>query len=161
MKHPYSLQLFYSRRRRSHPTSGRDLAGTWYPSSGTELRSMLQGYLDKADPENVDGQIFAIISLTLAIFFRPGSRIRFKLAQTRKINTVIIIGFSHHEFYDGISVYSKQFPNAARGDGHRRNFSGKDNRSRPQISFWPSLFNGENSVEMQIPFIRWYLKMLR
>ncbi len=137
-----------------------DLAGTWYPSSKDELQALLQGYLDKADPPKVDGKIFAIISPHAGFQFSgPVAAYGFKLVQGRAIKTVIIIGFSHRKFFDGISVYAKGSWRTPLGDLpiDEETASGIIS-ANPRIRFEPALFEGENSVEMQVPFVQMVLK---
>ena len=39
-----------------------DLAGSWYSANAAQLREELQGYIDAAKPEKIDGDVFAMIS---------------------------------------------------------------------------------------------------
>jgi len=140
-----------------------DLAGTWYPASKTELQAMLQGYLDKAAPEKTDGQIFAIISPHAGYQFSgPVAAYGFKLVQNQNIKTVIIIGFSHRKFFDGIAVYAKGAWRTPLGQiDIDETLADKIISANPRIRFEPGLFDEENSIEMQIPFVQAALKDVR
>ena len=140
-----------------------DLAGSWYPSSDQELQTMLQGYLDKANPEKVEGQIFAIISPHAGYQFSgPVAAYGFKLARNQNIKTVIIIGFSHRKFFDGISVYAKGIWRTPLGDSSiDEPLAAAIIAANPRIHFESGLFTEENSVEMQIPFIQMVFKDAR
>lgn len=133
-----------------------DLAGSWYPQSKTVLRNMLQGYLDSANPQKTDGQALAIISPHAGYQFSgPVAAYGFKALQGSPIETVIIIGFSHRIFFDGISVYAKGSWRTPLGDAKiDEDLAGKIVAENPRILFEASLFEGENSVEMQIPFVQ-------
>jgi hypothetical protein len=137
-------------------TKDADLAGSWYPASKTELHDMLQGYLDKANPAKVDGQIFAIISPHAGYQFSgPVAAYGFKLAESPNIKTVIVIGFSHRSHYDGISVYAKGNWRTPLGEVPiDERLAAKLVSSNSRIRFEPSVFREENSVEMQIPFVQ-------
>ncbi len=140
-----------------------DLAGSWYPAGRTELAAMLENYLNTANPGKIDGQVLAIISPHAGYQFSgPVAAYGYKALQGRDIKTVIIIGFSHRKFFDGISVYAKGSWHTPLGDVAidekiaNRMISGNN-----RIKFDPGLFNEENSVEMQVPFIQTVFKDAR
>ncbi|MDD5436019.1 MAG: AmmeMemoRadiSam system protein B [Candidatus Omnitrophica bacterium] len=133
-----------------------DLAGSWYPKDKAELTALLQSYLDSADPEKVDGEPFAIISPHAGYQFSgPVAAYGYKAVQGKGIKTVIIIGFSHRKRLNGISVYARGTWRTPLGDipidEELANELISKNR---RISFEPRLFQEENSVEMQVPFIQ-------
>jgi hypothetical protein len=133
-----------------------DLAGSWYSSSAAQLRSQIQGYLDSANPEKVDGDVFALISPHAGYQFSgPVAAYGFKALQGRDIKTVVVVGFGHRSFFDGISVYDRGSWRTPLGDIKideklARKIMSSDKRMR----YEPELFNEENSVEMQVPFIQ-------
>jgi AmmeMemoRadiSam system protein B/AmmeMemoRadiSam system protein A len=133
-----------------------DLAGSWYPASGGQLKSMLQGYLDAADPEKIEGRIFAIISPHAGYQYSgPVAAYGFKEVRGRGIKTVILIGFSHKNPFDGIAVYSIGIFRTPLGDVKvDAEIANAIISKNKRILFYPALFNGENSVEMQVPFIQ-------
>ena len=133
-----------------------DLAGTWYPDSGPVLKKMLQGYLDEARPEKIDGHLFAIISPHAGYQYSgPVAAYGFKEAEGRNIKTVIIIGFSHRKQFSGISVYTIGSFRTPLGDAAvDTELAGEIISRNSKLLFYPLLFDGENSVEMQIPFVQ-------
>lgn len=137
-----------------------DLAGSWYPASGTQLRSELQGYLDKAKPEKIDGHVFALISPHAGYRFSgPVAAYGFKSLQGRDIKTVIILGFSHRKFFSGISVYDRGSWRTPLGDvGVDEQLAKRIIAQNPRIRFEPGLFEDENSVEMEVPFVQLVFK---
>ena len=137
-----------------------DLAGTWYPSDKAELTTLLGSYMDSAKPDKIDGPIFAIISPHAGYQFSgPVAAYGFKAVQGKDIKTVIIIGFSHRKFFDGISVYSEGVWRTPLGDISIDEKLAEELISKnKRISFEPGLFDEENSVEMQIPFIQLAIK---
>ncbi len=148
--------LFFASVSLAVEVKDADLAGNWYPASREELSSMLSGYLEDARPADIDGDIFAIISPHAGYRFSgPVAAYGFKAASKKKIGTVIVIGFSHRKSFDGISVYDRGAFRTPLGDiavdeALAKNIASGHNR----IFFYPDAFNGENSVEMQIPFIQ-------
>ncbi|MFA5142704.1 MAG: AmmeMemoRadiSam system protein B [Candidatus Omnitrophota bacterium] len=140
-----------------------DLAGTWYPRDKTELTALLQGYLDSADPQKIDGEVFAIISPHAGYQFSgPVAAYGYKAVRDKGVKTVIVIGFSHKKRFDGISVYAGGAWRTPLGDiAIDEAFANELISKNKRISFNPGLFEGENSVEMQIPFIQLALKGAR
>ncbi|MFA5084904.1 MAG: AmmeMemoRadiSam system protein B, partial [Candidatus Omnitrophota bacterium] len=133
-----------------------DLAGNWYTASRAQLEDQLKSYLDAAKPEKIDGKILAII-VPHAGYLYSGSvaAYGYKAVRDKGIKTVIILGFSHRKYFDGVSVYC--------GDSWKTPLGGivvdtaiarKIISSNPRFRFQKELFNDENSVEMQIPFIQ-------
>ncbi|MBI5143912.1 MAG: AmmeMemoRadiSam system protein B [Candidatus Omnitrophica bacterium] len=137
-----------------------DLAGNWYPGSKGELVYLLEGYLQDVTLEKVNGKVFAIISPHAGYRFSgPVAAYGFKAVQNQNIKTVILIGFAHRKHFDGISVYDRGSFETPLGEVKidellAKNIIAQDRR----IFFYPDAFNGENSVEMQIPFIQMVLK---
>ena len=157
------LVLFFTSTIFAMDIKNSDLAGTWYPRNKAELTTLLESYLNSANPDKMSGQIFAIISPHAGYQFSgPVAAYGFKAVQGKDIKTVIIIGFSHRQYFDGISVYSKGAWRTPLGDlpideDLARQLISKNKR----IRFEPGLFDGENSVEMQIPFIQIAFKSVK
>lgn len=137
-----------------------DLAGSWYPASKQELTKLLQGYLNSANPEKIEGRIFAIISPHAGYqFSAPVAAYGYKFAQNEDVKTVIIIGFSHRKTFDGISIYDKGSFGTPLGEvGVDVNLAASIKEQNKRIRFYPDAFDGENSIEMQIPFIQLVFK---
>jgi MEMO1 family protein len=136
-----------------------DLAGSWYPASKAELESQLKGYLDAANPPNVNGRIFAIISPHAGYpYSGPVAAYGYKAVQNKGIKTVIILGFSHRKFFDGIAIYDNGSWRTPLGDIQIDEALAKEIEKNARIKFNPDLFKEENSVEMQVPFIQMALK---
>ena len=133
-----------------------DLAGSWYPASKQELRALLQGYLDKASPQKVDGKLVAVIAPHAGYQFSgPVAAYSYKIAEGRPIKTVILIGFSHRLPFDGISIYDRGSFRTPLGEisVDTKLAAGIAAYSK-RIFYYPAAFANENSVEMQIPFIQ-------
>ncbi|MCX5677860.1 MAG: AmmeMemoRadiSam system protein B [Candidatus Omnitrophica bacterium] len=133
-----------------------DLAGSWYPASKQELTKLLKVYLDSVNPERVEGRIFAIISPHAGYqFSAPVAAYGYKLAEGKGIKTVIIVGFSHRKAFDGISIYDRGSFRTPLGEvAVDAKLAASIEAQNKRIYFHPEAFDGENSVEMQIPFIQ-------
>ena len=137
-----------------------DLAGSWYPLNSSQLRNQLQGYLDSANPGKIDGDVFAIISPHAGYQFSgPVAAYGFKALQGRAIKTVVIIGFGHRRFFDGISVYDRGSWRTPLGEIKiDERLARQIIASNKRIRYEPELFSEENSVEMQVPFVQMVFK---
>ncbi len=133
-----------------------DLAGSWYPASGPVLARQLQGYLDSAVPENIDGRIFAVISPHAGYGYSgPVAAYGFKSVKDRGVKTVVIVGFSHRQSFDGISIFDKgSFGTPLGAVRVDEKLAAEIKRQSERIRAFPQAFDGENSVEMQIPFVQ-------
>ena len=133
-----------------------DLAGSWYPASKTQLEDQLKGYLDDANPEKIEGRILVVIVPHAGYLYSgPVAAYSYKAIQDRGIKTVIVLGFSHRQYLDGISVYGGDSWKTPLGEiAVDTAMTGKIIASNPRFRFQKELFDGENSVEMQIPFIQ-------
>ncbi len=154
------LSILFTSLASAADVKSADLAGMWYPSSKEELTNLLQGYLDAANPEKVDGSPVALISPHAGYKYSgPVTAYGYKLAGNREIKAVIIIGFSHAKQFDGISIYDRGSFNTPLGavpvDVKLAALISAQNK---RIYFYPEAFSGENSIEMQIPFIQLVFK---
>ncbi|MDP2929681.1 MAG: AmmeMemoRadiSam system protein B [Candidatus Omnitrophota bacterium] len=133
-----------------------DLAGSWYSASKTQLEDQLKGYLDAANPPELEGRILAIIVPHAGyIYSGPVAAYGYKVVQNKGINTIIVLGFSHRQYLDGVSVYGGDSWKTPLGEiAVNTAMAGKIISSNPRFRFQKELFDGENSVEMQIPFIQ-------
>lgn len=133
-----------------------DLAGNWYPSSKTILETSLKNYIERAGRVSVDGDIFAIISPHAGYQFSGSVAAHaFKAVAGRDVKTVIVVGFSHRNFFDGISIYDRGAFATPLGELPVDVSLAKEIESKnPRIFFNPDPFTGENSIEMMLPFIK-------
>ncbi len=117
---------------------------------------MLEGYINQAYPKEVDGRILGMISPHAGYAFSGRTAgFGFKAVKGKGYKTVVILGFSHRKFFDGISVYNTGAFSTPLGDAAiDADFAKRLIDPNQHISFYPELFNDENSVEMLIPFVQ-------
>ncbi|MBN1353517.1 MAG: AmmeMemoRadiSam system protein B [Candidatus Omnitrophica bacterium] len=133
-----------------------DLAGRWYTSSEEDLRKELDSYLDSVNLPKFSGKIIGLISPHAGLpYSGPVAAYGFKAISGQSIKTVIVVGFSHRQHYDGIAVLDE--------DGFKtplgvveidREITQEFIKENPKIRDYPQAFSGENSIEMQIPFLQ-------
>ncbi|MFH1593803.1 MAG: AmmeMemoRadiSam system protein B [Candidatus Omnitrophota bacterium] len=137
-----------------------DLAGRWYSHSKEALKSELSSYLDNASAKSLTGKIIALISPHAGfVYSGPVVAYGYKSIEGQHIDTVVVVGFSHRRNYDGFAVLD--------AEGFRTPF-GTVNidttltkaliNSGPKFYDYPVAFSGENSIEMQVPFLQLALK---
>jgi len=141
-------------------TKHADKAGTWYPASSTELSSMLEGYLVKADPKKLDDKIIGLISPHAGYRFSgPVAAYGFKSLKGRNIKVAIIIGFNHSVFHNGIAVSDYDSFQTPLGDiPINKEISNALIAQDKNIYALKKAFYDEQSTEMQIPFLQLVLE---
>lgn len=137
-----------------------NVAGTFYPADAERLSNKIDALLAKANPSQMPGEIFALISPHAGYDF--SGRIAaygYKLIKGKKYKTVIIIGPTHFFAFKGISVYPKgEFYTPLGGVEIDQEFASKLIGKDESIFFKPQAFTREHSVEVQIPFLQKVLK---
>lgn len=131
-------------------------AGTFYPDNKEQLAGIIDGFLDSANPEGVNADVFALI-LPHAGYGFSGKTASFgyKLIKGKNYKTVIIIGPSHYFGFIGVSVYPQgvfQTPlgNLEIDSEIAKKLLNKDS----DIIFEPAAFEKEHSIEVQLPFLQ-------
>jgi len=137
-----------------------DLAGTWYSGSKEELTAQINSYLHKAKAVEIDGRIIGAISPHAGyIYSGPVAAYTYKTIKNMDIKTVIVVGFNHRMVFDGIAVFSEEAYQTPIGiAGMNSDIVKKLIRQHKKIYSYPAAFKGENSIEVQIPFLQTVLK---
>ncbi len=86
------------------------VSGQFYPDNPEKLKQMVDGFIDKANPESVEGDIIAIISPHAGYVYSGWvAGYGFKAVKNTNFDTVIIVGLSHRIPFKGLSVLDKDF----------------------------------------------------
>ena len=153
-----ALILFFLFHTAGYASSVKEpcVAGTFYPGGPEELSLMIDDFLEKANPEKVAGRIFALISPHAGYGYSGQvAAFGYKLVKNFPFKTVVILGTSHHYPFSGASIYPEGIFKTPLGriavdNEFSRKLLGRD----PEISFIPQAFEGEHSVEVQLPFLQ-------
>lgn len=132
------------------------VAGQFYPEDKEELEEMIEGFLSQAEPPEIKGEIFGLLLPHAGyIFSGPVAAYGFKAVVGRDFDTVIIIGDSHYERFDGVAVWE---------EGEWETPLGKvevDNKlARTVLNSSERFFRRdsahlwEHSIEVQLPFLQ-------
>ena len=133
-----------------------DLAGSWYPSSKETLSSVLDSYLAAAKVDAIKGNIKALIVPHAGLIYSgPVAGYAYKTIQGGKYSTVLLLGFCHRRSFDGISVYKEGYFDTPLGPIEIDVQLAFEIISRHKnIVFKPEAFENENSIELELPFIK-------
>jgi len=137
-------------------------AGAFYPRDPKDLRSLINDYLEKAEPEGIDGDIRAIVSPHAGYRFSgQTAAYGFKAVSGRDYETVIVISPSHRESFDFCSIYDGDAYATPLGNisvDHELSEKIAANSDLIKISSSGHRSSGpqfsEHSLEVQLPFLQ-------
>ncbi|MDO9573329.1 MAG: AmmeMemoRadiSam system protein B [Candidatus Omnitrophota bacterium] len=133
-----------------------EFAGQFYPGQKDKLSTMIDNFLIKAQPKDITGDIFMLISPHAGFGYSgPTAAYGYKLIKNKPYKTVIILGTSHHKPFNGAAVYTQGSFETSLGilkidDEFSSNLINRD----PDIFADETAFSGEHSVEVQLPFLQ-------
>lgn len=136
------------------------VAGSFYPSDEKTLREIVDSFLARAEDQQVNGKLIALISPHAGYQFSGQvAAYAYKHIMGREINTVILICPSHYKAFNGASVYAKGGMRTPIG---KIRINEKIARSlineKANVSLYPEAFEKEHSLEVQLPFLQRTLK---
>jgi len=133
-----------------------NVAGTFYPDNPAELSQMIDKFLDAANPEPVEGDIFALISPHAGYGYSgQTAAFGYKIIKDNPYKTIIVIGPSHYFGFSGVSVYAEGIFRTPSGDLEvDKEFAQKLLYKDKDIILEPRAFEKEHSVEVQLPFLQ-------
>lgn len=136
------------------------VAGQFYPEEKRVLEEIVNRLLSEVEPPSIRGEIFGFL-LPHAGYSCSGSIAAhgFKAILGKSFDTIIIIGDSHYERFDGVSIWLKGLWETPLGrvpideDSAGKIISASDRFfSRDSAHLW------EHSIEVQLPFLQKVLK---
>jgi AmmeMemoRadiSam system protein B/AmmeMemoRadiSam system protein A len=136
------------------------VAGTFYPADKDSLKKSVEDFLSKAETSPDHGKLIAIISPHAGyIYSGQTAAYGYKQIQGSDIKNVILIGPSHRSAFKGASVYTKGSFRTPLGNVkiNERLAEGLLNESA-DVRFSPEAYEGEHSLEVQLPFLQTVLK---
>jgi MEMO1 family protein len=137
------------------------VAGSFYPSDPAEINRMLKLFFAKAPAREPDHNVMAIISPHAGYVFsgQVAAAAFNQLDPEKEYKTVFIIGSSHRYSFQGASVYnSGNFITplgTVKTDFKIAQRLVSDNKI---MAFDPQYQLSEHCIEVQIPFLQYYLK---
>lgn len=136
------------------------VAGQFYPAVPQELENQIEQFLEKTNPVKTEGEISALILPHAGYQFSGGTAAHgFEKLIGEEIDTVILIGSSHYERFEGISVFPEGFFKTPLGDAEiDSELAEKIIKEDERISFVETAHIKEHSLEVELPFLQ---KVLR
>jgi len=138
------------------------VAGAFYPDDPKVLANMVDGFLARAETNPENGRLIALMAPHAGYVF-SGQVAAYTYRQLREqdIETVILIGPSHHASFSGASVYAEGSMSTPLG---RVKINEKIAKSllneKAQVTFDPRVYEKEHSLEVQLPFLQRSLKKI-
>lgn len=134
-----------------------DLAGSWYSASPSGLRAELEKYISDAEIGDIPGRILAVIAPHAGTRFSgPIAGYSYRALEKQHPSKVIVIGFSHKHYLPGtVSVFTGDKVTTPLGTSAiDAALTEKLMSCDARIKNIPKVFDGENSIELQVPFIQ-------
>ena len=136
------------------------VAGQFYPGEEEELSQIIDEFLKNAKVPEIKDEIFGIlVSHAGYVFSGPVAAHCYKAIQGKNFETVVLIGDSHYEYFDGVSVWDRGEWETPLGRVEVDEILAKEILSfskRFLVKDSAHLF--EHSLEVQIPFLQKVLK---
>jgi len=136
------------------------VAGQFYPEEEKELDQMIDEFLKNAKVPEIEGEIFGILVPHAGyVFSGPVAAYCYKAISGQKFETVVLIGDSHYEYFDGVSVWEKGEWETPLG-----RVKVDEELAKEILNFSKRFFVKdsahlfEHSLEVQIPFLQKVLK---
>jgi len=117
---------------------------------------MIDNLLEKAAPEPVAAEVFALISPHAGYGYSgETAAFGYKLIKKKPYKTVIILGAGHRKLFNGAAFYTHgSFMTALGGLDIDEEFIKKIAGKDPDFFSDETVFTGEHSVEVQLPFLQ-------
>ena len=136
------------------------VAGQFYPEEKGKLEEVIDNFLKGAKISSIEGEIFGILVPHAGyVFSGPVAAHCYKVIQGKNFETVVLIGDSHYEYFDGVSVWDRGEWETPLGRVEVDEILAKEILSfskRFLVKDSAHLF--EHSLEVQIPFLQKVLK---
>jgi AmmeMemoRadiSam system protein B/AmmeMemoRadiSam system protein A len=137
------------------------VAGQFYPSDRGELQATLQRCFSRAAPRQAGGSVLAVIA-PHAGYVYSGETAASAFNQVdpdRAYDNIFVIGPSHHVGFEGASIYaSGDFVTPLGTVKVNRQLADSLVKTYPFFSRREDAHRDEHSVEVQIPFLQYFLK---
>jgi AmmeMemoRadiSam system protein B/AmmeMemoRadiSam system protein A len=138
------------------------VAGGFYPEDPVELSSMIDNFLQAVPSQNINGEIFAIISPHAGyVYSGHVAAYGYAALKNQKIDRVIIISPSHLESFKGVSIYNGNAYATPLGKllvdkEFAKKLSASNDLLRLSDDGHESVIQGrmEHALEVQLPFLQ-------
>jgi len=136
------------------------VSGEFYPENKKELERMIDIYLSQVEPFEIEGDVFGLILPHAGyVFSGQVAAYGMKAIENKNFDTAILIGDSHLEYFEGVSIWTSGYWETPLGKLEIDNLLAKK-----IISFSDRFFERdsthlfEHALEVQLPFLQKTLK---
>jgi len=139
------------------------VAGSFYPADEKTLKETVDNLLADAEYRAGNGRLIALISPHAGyVYSGQVAAHTYRHLKERDIDTVILIGASHHKAYQGASVYAEGSMKTPLGLVKiDKKMAESLLNEKAQVTFFSEAFEKEHSLEVQLPFLQKTLKNFR
>jgi MEMO1 family protein len=135
-----------------------NVAGAFYPADKNELSKMIDDCLNVAVPK-IDNIFALIVPHAGYIYSASVAGYSYKSIQNKNYKTIIIIGPSHHKYFEGFALDDKSAWETPLGQVKLdtsviKKLAGSDK----SLKYIPEAYNEEHCIEVQVPFLQKTLK---
>lgn len=137
------------------------VAGSFYPGDAKSLNKELNYYFSLVEDKTPDNNLVAIISPHAGYMYsgEVAANAYSKLNPQKKYSHIFIIGTSHHIYLNGASIYNQGPYKTPLGEiPVDKDLANKLIRKSPLIQYIPQAHQKEHSIEVQLPFLQYWLK---
>ncbi len=132
------------------------VAGMFYPEHEQELRRSVESLLAEPEPSTRQGTLLGLVVPHAGYLYSGRTAARaFALLKGRTVSTVVLVGPSHREYFDGVSVFSgasfKTPLGSVEVDAELR---AELMKIYPPIRSSVAGHKAEHSLEVQLPFLQ-------
>ncbi len=140
-----------------------NVAGAFYPGDKSSLARQVNAFLEQAESQKINGDIFAIISAHAGYDYSGRvAGYAYKAIKDTKFTTIVVIGVSHYLDFKGSSICLSEAFRTPLGDIPVDSQMGaKIAAEDKNIRFLPLPFSKEHSVEVQLPFLQTIFKDIK
>ena len=142
------------------PVRKAAVAGGFYPGDKATLEKYVDALLQQASPPEIKAPIRALMVPHAGYpFSGPVAAYAYKELEGRDIKTVILIGNSHHHYFDGIALYARgAFETPLGLVPVDEALTAKLLAMDPAVVNRPDIHEGDHVLEVQLPFLQRILK---
>ena len=137
------------------------VAGTFYPSNPAELKAVLSSFFDAAENKTISENAAAIIVPHAGYIFsgQVAASAYVQIDPNKQFSNIFVIGTSHHTVMNGASIYNKGNYRTPLGIVEvDLDLANKLLEESKYFKFNASAHSREHSIEVQLPFLQYWLK---
>lgn len=130
-------------------------AGQFYESDSARLSRQLEVWLEGAEVKPVAGEVVGLISPHAGyVYSARVAAAGYRLVRDLDVETVVIIGPSHHQAFEGCSIYLRGGFETPLGVAEVDESLARELARHSGFGYIPEAHDREHSIEVQVPFIQ-------